>query len=43
MTEGRKWTAAIALLIALLVLLFGLPPRHHIRGDNGTGQYERMP
>lgn len=42
MTAGRKWTAAIALLIALLVLLFGLPPRHHIRDGVGVGQYERI-
>jgi hypothetical protein len=43
MTEGRKWTAAIALLIALLVLLLGLPPRQHLVRGTTDDQYERMP
>lgn len=42
MTEGRKWTAVLALVIALLVLLFGLPPRHHLRSGSGVAQYERI-
>jgi hypothetical protein len=43
MTEGRKWTAAIARVIALLVLLLGLPPRHHVVRGTTNDPYERMP